>query len=252
MGQTISDYTAVLLAAGRGLRISDMTDKPKCLLEVQGKTLLERHFEIWKRLGIGKVNLVLGHEKKMITQLAEKYLDDFKFNMLDNADYERQGNAYSLYIGVKDIDGPSLIFDADLIYEESILQNFLQDHQMNQLLVGSGSLEDIESAKTLVDSRGYARMTVDKRLVCDSELKRFRFVGEAIGILKFSKEQTIELSTVAGLFLSDEKNIPLNWEHLLNLYFSDHEVGVHMFEQGKWMEIDTSEDFKHAQELFKN
>ena len=252
MGQTISDYTAVLLAAGRGLRISDMTDKPKCLLKVQDKTLLERHFEIWKRMGIRKVNLVLGHEKKIIARLAEEYLDHFKFNILDNEDYKRQGNAYSLYIGVKDIDGPSLIFDADIIYEESILQNFLQDAQRDQLLVGVGSLEDIECAKTLVDSRGYARMTVDKRFVCDDELKRYRFVGEAVGILKFSKEQTIELSRVAGLFLSDQKNIHLNWEHLLNLYFLDHQVGVHMFEQGKWMEIDTPEDFEHAQELFQN
>jgi L-glutamine-phosphate cytidylyltransferase len=246
-----TDYTAVVLAAGYGSRISDMTDKPKCLLILEGKTLLERNFEIWKNLGIKRVHLVLGYKKELIVEIAEKYKRDFDFSFYINEDFEKQGNTFSLYLGIKEIEGACLIFDADLVYEEEILEEFLSNKKGSEILVGEGSLSDIECAKTLVDEYGFARMTVDKRAVTEEELQKYRFAGEAIGILKFSKEKTSSLADLASSFLTKQSNLILNWEHLLNDFLVLNDVGVHKFKQGKWFEIDTPEDFKEAQILFK-
>lgn len=253
MDQKISneEYTAVVLAAGYGSRISDMTNRPKCLLDLHGKTLLERSFEVWKNLGIKKVNLVLGYKKELIQEVTEKYKDDFKFSYYLNEDYRLQGNTFSLYLGVKEINGRCLIFDADLVYEQAILENFLKSSNGSEILVGEGSLNDIECAKTLIDADGFARMTVDKRAVSEEELKKYSFAGEAIGILKFNQEHTSRLAEMASIFLSKKENISLNWEHLLNEFLLVNDVGVSKFSAGKWMEIDTPEDFKEAQQLFE-
>lgn len=246
-----SEYTAVLLAAGYGSRISGMTDRPKCLLEVNGETLIEKNFAIWKNLGIRKVNIVVGYKKELIQTVTKKYENDFELNLIENTDYKTQGNTFSLYIGIKDIRNACLIFDADLAYEEKILKDFLLNTEQSEILVGEGSLDDVECAKTLVDNKGYARMTVDKREVSKEELRKYKFAGEAIGILKFNKKETSNLIISAQNFLEDKSKIHLNWEHLLNDFLLENEVGTHLFKNGKWVEIDTPEDYELAKKLFE-
>ena len=247
---TFEQYTAVILAAGRGSRISDLVTHPKCLLPIGGETLLERNFKIWMNLGIKKVNLVLGYEKQQILEVCQKYEDNFDFTFYYNDDYIRQGNTFSLYLGIKDLNNPCLIFDADLAYEEAILENFLKNGEKSELLVGEGSLSDIESTKTLVDETGLIRKTVEKRAVSEEELNQYDFVGEATGILKFSTEDTNHLSNLAKEFLNDSEKLHLNWEHLLNEFFHQADIGSYFFDQGKWIEIDTPEDYREAQGLF--
>ncbi|MCB9060183.1 MAG: phosphocholine cytidylyltransferase family protein [Halobacteriovoraceae bacterium] len=249
--QLNQDYTAIVLAAGYGSRIKEMVDIPKCLIELNGKTLLERNFEIWKNLNIKKVTLVLGHKKEMIEDLVEKYTEHFEFNLCVNEDYYNKGNTYSLMLGLKDVTGPSLIFDADLVYDQNILEEFISDDHNDQILVGPSDLSDIECAKTLTDEKGYVRKTVDKRAVSQEELEKFSFVGEAIGILKFSTDQTLKLYQEAKNFLSIDKNLILNWEHLLNDYLTHNLVGYHMLKSGRWIEIDTPEDYENAKRIFQ-
>jgi choline kinase len=244
--------TAVLLAAGFGSRISGLTDRPKCLLPLNGKTLLEWHLETWIHAGIEQANLVLGYQKELIQEVANTYQDRITINYLFNDDYKVKGNTYSLWLGIKDIEGPSLIFDADLIYEPHILLRFLSSDQSDSILVGPGQLSDIESTKVLVDHEGLVRQTVDKRAVTKAELQRYQFVGEAIGVLKFSEKQTRQLASDAQEFLAQPDRLLLNWEHLLNLFLLNHPVWGHVFEEGKWIEIDTPEDYRMAQQLFKD
>ena len=248
--ESYAQYTAVILAAGRGSRISELVTHPKCLLPIAGETLLERNFKIWKNLNIKNVHLVLGYEKDQILAVCKKYDDDFNFTFYFNNDYIRQGNTFSLYLGIKDINGPSLIFDADLAYEEHILKNFLMNGEKSELLVGEGSLADIESTKTLVDELGIIRKTVEKRAVTNEELAELSFIGEATGILKFSSEDTQKLSHNASQFLESQEKLHLNWEHLLNEFFPQAEIGSYYFSEGKWIEIDTPEDYQEAQSLF--
>ena len=245
------ENTVILLAAGYGKRIRTLTDDPKCLLRIGDKSLLERHLEIWKTLGVKKVHIVLGYKGNRIKEVADSYAADFDLSYSLNDDYEKQGNTFSLYLGIRKLSGPCLIFDADIIYEAHLLKDFFQNRHENQMLVGKGRLSDIESTKVLVDGRERIRILADKRAVGERELERHRFVGEAVGVLKFSREYTRRLSIMAEEFLSKEENLPLNWEHLINKFIRENDVGAHSFERGKWIEIDTREDFERARGMFE-
>lgn len=253
MDQTMkkNDYTAILLAAGYGSRIAGLTDRPKCLLEIEGKTLLSHHLETWIRLGIPRAHLVLGYAHEMVKVEAEKYQKQIEISYSYNNDYKTKGNTFSLWCGLREVSGAILIFDADLLYEDSILENFLKDPNPSQILVGSGLIDDIECAKVLIDARGLVRKTVDKRAINEEELKSYRFLGEAMGILKFSGKDTQALLTEASDFLENPNNILLNWEHLLNVFLPKREVSAHFNPSEKWIEIDTPEDFNEALKIFK-
>ena len=93
--------SAVILAAGFGSRISDVTDKPKCLLEINGESLLKRHLRIWKGLKIKKVNLVLGYKSELILEKIRSFEDDFEFHIYYNNNFREFGNTYSLLLGIE-------------------------------------------------------------------------------------------------------------------------------------------------------
>jgi choline kinase len=247
----MSQLTALILAAGYGSRISDVTNEPKSLLQINGKSLMDWHFEAWKEVGIRNVVVVTGYKRDVLETYLEKYKMDFDIHYAVNEDYRVKGNTYSFLYGLEKTQGDFLLFDADLIYDTKILKSFIEDTTPNQILVGESSIDDIECAKTMIDEDGFVRMTIDKRAVSEEERKRFAFAGEAIGILKFSEAFRDDMYNACKSFLADEKNISKNWEHVMNEFLLNHDMSIHQAVSDRWVEIDNKEDLEKAKRLFK-
>lgn len=247
----MSNFTALILAAGYGSRIADVTDQPKSLLEVNGKPLMDWHFEAWKSVGIRNVVVVTGYKRDVLESYLSKFKTDFDIHFAINEDYRVKGNTYSFLYGLEKTKGDFLLFDADLIYDPKILKSFIEDKTPNQILVGESSIDDIECAKTMIDKNGFVRMTIDKRAVSEEERARFRFAGEAIGILKFSANYRDDMYKACQTFLSNEKNISKNWEHVMNEFLLNHDMSIHQAISDRWVEIDNKEDLEKAKRLFE-
>ncbi len=241
-----SDFTAIILAAGFGSRIAEVTEDPKILLPIGEEPILHRHLKIFEKLGIRNVVIVVGYRKQRIIDAAEPFAERLNIRFVANDDYTRLGNGYSMFYGIQAATGPSLIFDGDLVYAEEILARFVEDEHASAVLVGPGSLEDIECAKTLADSDNFARMTVDKRAVTGEELERYQFAGEAIGVLKFDEPRRAALVSECEAFFADEGNLLKNWEHIMNRFLPAHEIWTHFEESDASVEIDTPEDYQEA------
>lgn len=247
----MSNLTALILAAGYGSRIADVTDNPKSLLKVNGKPLMDWHFEAWKSVGIRNVVVVTGYKRDVLEEYLSKFKNDFDIHFAVNEDFRVKGNTYSFYYGLEKTQGDFLLFDADLIYDTNILKKFVEDKTANQILVGESSIDDIECAKTMIDENGFVRMTIDKRAVSPEERERFRFAGEAIGILKFSKDYRDDMYQACKSFLAEEKNISKNWEHVMNEFLLNHDMSIHQAVSDRWVEIDNKEDLEKAKRLFE-
>jgi len=58
---------AVILAAGRGSRMGHLGgDRPKCLVELEGKPLIVRQIAALRRGGVGEIGVVRGYRAEMI------------------------------------------------------------------------------------------------------------------------------------------------------------------------------------------
>lgn len=246
----MSGLTALILAAGYGSRIADVTTNPKSMLPINEKSLMDWHFESLAKVGIKDVVVVTGYKRNVLESYLEKYKSNFNLDFAVNDDYKIKGNTYSLFFGLEKVETDFLLFDADLIYDTEILRSFVEDHHANQILVGESSIDDIECAKCMIDQEGYVRMTIDKRAVSAQERAKYKFAGEAIGILKFSKKYRDDMFDECKKFLADEKNVSKNWEHVMNEFLHTHEMSVHQSVSDKWVEIDNREDYERAQKLF--
>lgn len=246
----MSSLTALILAAGYGSRIADVTTNPKSLLTIKEKSLMDWHFESLAAVGIKDVVVVTGYKREVLEDYLQKFKSNFNLSFAVNDDYKVKGNTYSLFFGLEKVETDFLLFDADLIYETQILRAFVEDKNPNQILVGESSIDDIECAKTMIDKAGFVRMTIDKRAVSTEERAKYTFAGEAIGILKFSKEYRDDMFEQCREFLADEKNISKNWEHVMNEFLYTHDMSIHQSVSNKWVEIDNREDYERAKKLF--
>ncbi len=246
----MSKLTALILAAGYGSRIADVTTDPKSLLKINNRTLMQWHFDSLKAIGITDVVVVTGYKRELLEDYTDRYKSEFNITYAINDDYRVKGNTYSMLYGLEKVEGAFLLFDADLIYETQILRSFVEDFNENQILVGESSIDDIECAKTMVDQHGFVRMTIDKRAVTHEERHKYAFAGEAIGILKFSAGYKNDMLEACRSFLKDPANISKNWEHVMNEFLLSHDMSIHQAVSNRWVEIDNKEDFEKAKHLF--
>jgi len=128
---------AVILAAGRGKRISaHMNDKPKPLIPIFGKTLIEYPLEALKENGIEKCVIVVGYKAEKIRE----YLSDgkkygLKIEYVYNPEFD-DGNGVSLYYArqLLDENEPFLVLMADHLVDSEIVRKALQSIENKPLL----------------------------------------------------------------------------------------------------------------------
>ena len=90
---------AVILAAGMASRLRPLTDdRPKCLLRVGSKCILQRTVDSLVAAGISQIVVVTGYRGGMIRLFLEGNYPDTDFHFIENADYQTTNNIYSLWV----------------------------------------------------------------------------------------------------------------------------------------------------------
>ena len=118
---------AIILSAGTGSRLRPYTlDRPKSMIVVKGKSLLERNLACLSRIGIRDITVVTGHQPHLIdTVRAVKTV----YNSL----YTNSNMVYSLFKAMKSADEDVLIIYGDCVYHPIIFDHLL--HKINPINV---------------------------------------------------------------------------------------------------------------------
>jgi len=249
--QKINNFNVVLLVAGSGKRISNFSKKPKCLLKIGQKTILERNLNIWKNIGLKNIFIVLGYKSKSVEKELKKVKKKFKIRKIYNKNYNNYGNSFSLFLALKKISGPVVIFDGDLIYDKKILLSFLYKSPPNSILTGPGKSSDIECAKVLIGKDKSIKKIVDKESISNKKYIGLKFLGEALGIIKLSSRHAQKLRNSLKDFLSVKENLELNWEKAFNHFLLRNKLNYYFTKSKKWIEIDLKKDFIKALKIIK-
>ena len=112
---------AVILAAGKGVRLRPLTDNvPKAMVKLKGKPLLEWNMEILKECGIGEILIVDGYRKEAL----EKYFgNSYKGIPVKYLFQEKQlGTADAIRLADKFVKGDFLVLSTDVIVEKSLVE----------------------------------------------------------------------------------------------------------------------------------
>lgn len=116
----MSDHNlkAIILAAGMGTRLRPYTnDKPKCLVEIKGTSLLDSQLSILKAAEVTDVTLIGGYKSDM--------LEGKTSNLVVNKDFDKTNMVSSLFCAEAELSGNCLIGYGDIVYSTDILDNLL-------------------------------------------------------------------------------------------------------------------------------
>ena len=245
----------VILAAGMAKRLRPLTDtKPKCLLKVGERTLLERTVDAMRQAGITEFLVVTGYRGEMIREFLEGYSrlssrtsqpslpSQPSFTFLDNTDYEHNNNIYSLWMACQKVRGCDfLLMDSDILCDPAAVVRIAQE-PVSALAVNRHELGE-EEMKVIVDAD--SRITEISK-TCSPEAA----MGESVGIEKITADYCEALARELDQMILQEGLIDIFYERAFErLIPQGHTFKVvdttHYFSY----ELDTPEDFKRAQEL---
>ena len=120
----------VFLAAGKGTRVYGKIKKNKCLIKLQGKTILSRLIQNAKNNNISKINIVVGFKKDNII----KETQNLDINYIVNKKYKTTEMLHSLILAIKEINEDLIISYTDIVYESTILGKLKNNNNKNFIL----------------------------------------------------------------------------------------------------------------------
>lgn len=113
---------AIVLAAGRGSRLGKYTeDKPKSMIELNGKTLMQRNLENLRDAGFSQVVLVVGYHHEILENFLQQHFPSSFYKVVMNPDYTR-GSGSSLICAAGEMTGDMVIVESDLLYHGEIVK----------------------------------------------------------------------------------------------------------------------------------
>ena len=233
----------VILAAGMAKRLRPLTDeRPKCLLTVGSRTLLQRTVDSLVGAGITELVVVTGYRAEMIRDFLTTHYPELTIHFLHNADYANNNNIFSLWMTRPYTEGRDfLLMDSDILFDPQIIPTVLNT-EGDALALNRHELGD-EEIKVIVDDENRV-LEISK--TCSPQ----EAIGESVGFEKMTAayssalfqelEQMIEREGLIDVFYERA------FERLIPQGYTFHIVDTtHLFS----IELDTVEDFENAQKL---
>jgi len=237
---------AIILAAGEGSRLHPYTlDRPKCLVEVDGKSLLDRQIEVLKSEGINEIVLIGGYRSEM--------LDRKDTELRINPIYSETNMVYTLFCAESELDNDLIISYGDIVYSKLVLNTLLKSDSDIAVAIdkdwesywSARNNNPLDDAETLKLSKDGKIIEIGKTPNSFDEIE-----GQYMGLMKFSKKGIALLSKVyhkcrqtTGILAGK----PINKAYMTDLLqeMIDYDIRIDAVPiSGGWVEVDTIQDLK--------
>ena len=128
---------AVILAAGMGKRLKQLTrNNTKCMVKVNGETLLARALNILGKKYLSRIVIVIGYEGNKVIDFVNELSIGTPVCFVWNRQYETTNNIYSLALAKEYLQQEdTLLLESDIIFEEGIIDLLLDDDRPSLALV---------------------------------------------------------------------------------------------------------------------
>jgi choline kinase len=122
---------AIILSAGQGSRLGHLVDdKPKCLIDFNGRTLLDRQLDTLAANGVAEAVVVTGfHDELVEAALAERGSGGPRVSTIYNPFYKVADNTGSLFMAREELVGDCLVWNGDTLVSNALMRRVLANHR---------------------------------------------------------------------------------------------------------------------------
>lgn len=243
---------AIILAAGQGTRLKKYTENlPKGMLEFQGKTVIQRQIELYRKCGVEEIVIVRGFAGDKIQYSGVKYYT--------NEDFANTNMVESLLAARDEFDSDVIISYSDIIFDEKMLRKMMAstgdfsvavDVDWREYWQARYGRTDFDTESLTMDEKG----NITSLGLEDPPLELID--ARYVGLLKFSRRGLGVIQEIMAEAYRLDADMP--WQQsgkpARKAYMTDllqavigakEQVRGELFHHG-WIEFDTNEDYEAA------
>ena len=246
---------AIILSAGCSSRLGDLTKElPKSLVDVNGKSIIQRQIETFQNNGIKEIIVIVGPNKDKFQLNDVEYVIDKNFH-----EHEQLS---SLMTASKHFQNDVVISFGDVIVDNNIMKQIVES------TYDIGIAIDLKWKKNYENRSQHPKSEADLALIKSNKItkikKNLNFIenhqlGEFLGIMKLSDLGLKKFLDVFERLNSSHKGKFHDAPSFQKAYLTDmideliqtNEVVNPIFIDGVWFEIDTIEDLENIREKIK-
>ncbi len=243
---------AIILAAGMGKRLKQFTqDQPKCMVTVNGMTMIERLLRQLDGKGLKKIVVVTGYEGGKLKDFISSLEIHTPVEYIDNPIYDKTNNIYSLALA-KDhmLEDDTVLFESDLVFDDRIVSRIMEDVR-NAVAVVAKFESWMDGTCVKIGPDGMITCFIPKREFDPAEKNEYY---KTVNVYRFSREfaERYYIPFLDAYRSAMGEND--YYEQVLRIItlLDEPVVSAMCVENEKWYEIDNEEDLKNASALFIN
>lgn len=241
---------AIILAAGVGKRLGKYTaNNTKCMVKINGKSLIEYAIESLVAADISRIVIVAGYKASELQDFITNCFPNLDIKYVINPIYDTTNNIHSLWLAREHLQADdTILLESDLIFDASLVSRLVTSPGKD-LAVVSKFEHWMDGTVTLLDDADTVVSVIDKKHFCWDEIDKYY---KTVNIYKFSKQFSNKHYVPFLNAYIESSGTNQYYEQVLKILVFMESTGLKGLRvSGRlWYEIDDPNDLHVAETLF--
>ena len=237
---------AVILSAGQGKRLLPLTaNNPKCLVDIEGQSIIEWQIDELAKSGIDRIWVVAGYHADRVEQLLHRRYGPDQVEMLYNPAYSWADNLFSCWVARDQMGDDFVLLNGDTLFESAVLRR-LMNAPVQPVTVVTHKKPYYDADDMKVSLQGDRLVNIGKKLAADT------VDAESIGMILFRGKGPLMFRKAVEKALQDPLANKQWYLSVIARMAQSIPVWTISANGLKWCEVDFPADLKQAQKVVRS
>ena len=234
---------AIILSAGQGSRLGHLVDeRPKCLIDFNGRTLLDRQLDTLQANGVREAVVVTGFHDELVNEAIAKRVGGPAVRTIYNPFYKVADNLGSLFMARDELVDDCLVWNGDTLVSDRLMARVVENKQAGICVtIDRKDGYDDDDMKVVVGDDGKLQ-AIGKRLGAGVN-------GESIGLLAFRAGGAARFREAIEQDIRTPEGTTIWYLRVIHHLAERSEVWTLDISGEEWGEVDFPPDVDRARDL---
>src|SRR5881628_618201 len=234
---------AIILSAGQGSRLGHMVDdRPKCLIDFNGRSLLDRQLETLEANGVHEAVVVTGFHDELVERAIAARTAGPRVRTVFNPFYKVADNTGSLFMARAELTGDCLVWNGDTLVSRELMRRVVANDRAGICVTIDRKDSYDEDDMKVVEEDGQLK-AIGKRLPLGT------VNAESIGLLAFRSGGAEQFREAIEHAMRTPEGTTIWYLRVIHHIAQKAEVWTLEIQGEEWGEVDFPPDVENAREL---